>query len=60
MSRWLLISLIVAVLAALSGFAGLLLGAGGTAKVAFSLFLVIFLAVLVLSSVSENGRETAP
>jgi uncharacterized membrane protein YtjA (UPF0391 family) len=60
MARWLLLLLAIGVLAALSGFTGLALGAPALAKVLFSVFLIIFLAVLVVSSVSENGRETAP
>jgi uncharacterized membrane protein YtjA (UPF0391 family) len=60
MARWLVALLAIGVLAAVSGFTGLALGAPALAKVLFSVFLVIFLAVLVVSSVSENGRETAP
>ena len=47
MLRWALIFLVVAILAGVLGFAGIMVAAAGIAKLLFYLFLVMFAASLV-------------
>jgi uncharacterized membrane protein YtjA (UPF0391 family) len=47
MLRWALAFLIVALVAALFGFAGIAVAAAGIAKILFYLFLILFLVTLV-------------
>jgi uncharacterized membrane protein YtjA (UPF0391 family) len=54
------ILLFVAVMAAIFGFAGLVVGAVAIAKALFSLFLLLFLTVLVMSLVVRSGADTVP
>jgi uncharacterized membrane protein YtjA (UPF0391 family) len=49
MLRWALIFLVVAILAAALGFAGIMVAAAGIAKLLFYLFLVSFVISLVVS-----------
>ena len=48
MLRWALIFLMVAILAGLLGFAGIMVAAAGIAKLLFNLFLVLFAISLVV------------
>jgi uncharacterized membrane protein YtjA (UPF0391 family) len=48
MLRWALIFLIVAVLAGVLGFAGIIVAAAGIAKLLFYMFLVLFAISLVV------------
>lgn len=51
MLKWALMFLVVALIAAVLGFGGLATGAAGIAKLVFVLFLVVFVASLVMSLV---------
>ena len=46
MLRWALIFLVVAILAGIFGFAGIMVAAAGIAKLLFYLFLILFLGVV--------------
>jgi len=46
--RWALIFLVVAILAGVLGFAGIMVAAAGIAKLLFYLFLVLFVISLVM------------
>ena len=48
MLRWALIFLVVALLAGVLGFAGIMVAAAGIAKLLFYLFLVLFVISLVM------------
>ena len=50
----------LAVLAALSGFAGLVLGAEVLAKALLTTFVLLFVAAVLMSFVSRAGADTAP
>jgi uncharacterized membrane protein YtjA (UPF0391 family) len=54
MLRWALIFLIVAVIAGIFGFAGIMVAAAGIAKLLFYLFLVLFLVSLVMGLTSRT------
>jgi uncharacterized membrane protein YtjA (UPF0391 family) len=54
MLRWALIFLVVAIVAGIFGFAGIMLAAAGIAKLLFYLFLVLFLVSLVMGLVSRT------
>jgi len=47
MLRWALIFLVVAIVAGILGFAGLMVAAAGIAKTLFYLFLILFLVSLI-------------
>jgi uncharacterized membrane protein YtjA (UPF0391 family) len=47
MLRWALIFLVVAIVAGVFGFAGIMVAAAGIAKLLFYLFLVLFLVSLI-------------
>jgi uncharacterized membrane protein YtjA (UPF0391 family) len=48
MLRWTLIFLVVAILAGVLGFAGIMVAAAGIAKLLFYLFVVLFVISLVM------------
>ena len=50
MLNYTLIFLLVALVAALFGFTGLVTAAAGTARILFSIFLVLFLGSMIASS----------
>jgi uncharacterized membrane protein YtjA (UPF0391 family) len=54
------ILLFVAVMAAIFGFTGLVLGAVVIAKALFGVFLLLFLAVFVMSLIVRSGPDTVP
>jgi uncharacterized membrane protein YtjA (UPF0391 family) len=54
MLRWALIFLIVAIVAGIFGFAGIMVAAAGIAKLLFYLFLVLFLVSLLMGLVSRT------
>ena len=54
MLRWALIFLVVAIVAGIFGFAGIMIAAAGIAKLLFYLFLVLFLVSLVMGLVSRT------
>ena len=54
MLRWALIFLIVAIVAGIFGFAGIMIAAAGIAKLLFYLFLVLFLVSLLMGLVSRT------
>jgi len=56
MLRWAMAFLVLALVAALFGFGGLVVASVGIAQVMFYLFLLVFLVTLVLGLVS--GRQT--
>jgi len=58
MLGWALSFLIIALIAALFGFGGIAVAAAGIAKFLFFVFLVLFVASLLLHLFS--GRSTAP
>jgi uncharacterized membrane protein YtjA (UPF0391 family) len=47
MLRWAIVFLVVAIMAGILGFAGLMMAAAGIAKLLFYLFLILFLVLLV-------------
>jgi uncharacterized membrane protein YtjA (UPF0391 family) len=53
MLRWALIFLVVAIVAGIFGFAGIMVAAAGIAKLLFYLFLVLFLVSLIMGLVSR-------
>lgn len=53
MLNWALMFLLVALLAAVFGFTGIAVAAAGIAKLLFFLFLVLFLASLVIGLVNR-------
>jgi uncharacterized membrane protein YtjA (UPF0391 family) len=53
MLRWALLFLIVAIVAGIFGFAGVMVAAAGIAKLLFYVFLVLFVVSLALSVVSR-------
>lgn len=53
MLRWTLIFLVVAMIAGIFGFAGIMLAAAGIAKLLFYVFLVLFVISLAVSVVSR-------
>jgi uncharacterized membrane protein YtjA (UPF0391 family) len=54
MLRWALIFLVVAIVAGIFGFAGIMVAAAGIAKLLFYLFLVLFLVSLLMGLVSRT------
>jgi uncharacterized membrane protein YtjA (UPF0391 family) len=53
MLRWALLFLIVAIVAGIFGFAGVMVAAAGIAKLLFYVFLVLFVVSLAMSVVSR-------
>jgi len=53
MLRWAFIFLVVAILAAVLGFAGIMVAAAGIAKFLFYLFLVLFAISLVVGQLTS-------
>ena len=54
MLRWAVIFLIIAIVAGVFGFAGLMLAAAGIAKLLFYLFLILFLITLIAGLMTRN------
>jgi uncharacterized membrane protein YtjA (UPF0391 family) len=54
MLRWALIFLVVAIIAGVFGFAGIMVAAAGIAKLLFYLFLVLFLVSLISGLMSRT------
>jgi uncharacterized membrane protein YtjA (UPF0391 family) len=54
MLRWALIFLVVAIVAGIFGFAGIMVAAAGIAKLLFYLFLVLFLVSLITGMVRRT------
>lgn len=53
MLRWALLFLVVAIVAGMFGFAGVMVAAAGIAKLLFYVFLVLFVVSLAMSVVSR-------
>ena len=53
MLRWALVFLIVAIVAGIFGFAGVMVAAAGIAKLLFYMFLVLFVVSLAMSVISR-------
>jgi uncharacterized membrane protein YtjA (UPF0391 family) len=53
MLRWALLCLVVAMVAGIFGFAGVMVAAAGVAKLLFYVFLVLFVVSLAMSVVSR-------
>jgi uncharacterized membrane protein YtjA (UPF0391 family) len=53
MLRWTLLFLVVAIVAGIFGFAGVMVAAAGIAKLLFYVFLVLFVFSLAMSIVSR-------
>ena len=53
MLRWAFVFLIIAIVAGIFGFAGVMLAAAGIAKLLFYVFLVLFVVSLAMSVVSR-------
>ncbi len=53
MLRWTLLFLVVAIVAGIFGFAGVMVAAAGIAKLLFYVFLVLFVVSLAMSLVSR-------
>jgi uncharacterized membrane protein YtjA (UPF0391 family) len=53
MLRWALVFLVVAIVAGIFGFAGVMVAAAGTAKLLFYEFLVLFIVSLAMSVISR-------
>ncbi|HEY1467422.1 MAG TPA: DUF1328 domain-containing protein [Candidatus Acidoferrum sp.] len=53
MLRWALLFLVVAIVAGIFGFAGVMVAAAGIAKLLFYVFLVLFVVSLAMSVVSR-------
>jgi uncharacterized membrane protein YtjA (UPF0391 family) len=53
MLRWALLFLLVAIVAGIFGFAGVMVAAAGIAKLLFYVFLVLFVVSLAMSVVSR-------
>jgi uncharacterized membrane protein YtjA (UPF0391 family) len=53
MLRWALLFLVVAMVAGIFGFAGVMVAAAGVAKLLFYVFLVLFVVSLAMSVVSR-------
>lgn len=53
MLRWTLLFLLVAIVAGIFGFAGVMVAAAGIAKLLFYVFLVLFVVSLAMSVVSR-------
>ncbi len=54
MLRWALGFLVVAIVAGIFGFAGIMVAAAGIAKLLFYLFLILFLVSLIMGLVSRT------
>jgi uncharacterized membrane protein YtjA (UPF0391 family) len=54
MLRWAVIFLVIAIVAGILGFAGLMIAAAGIAKMLFYLFLILFLITLISGLVNRN------
>jgi uncharacterized membrane protein YtjA (UPF0391 family) len=57
MLRWAVIFLVIAIVAGILGFAGLMIAAAGIAKLLFYLFLILFLITLISGLVNRNKSE---
>jgi len=55
MLRWAIVFLVIAIMAGILGFAGLMVAAAGIAKLLFYLFLILFLVSLIAGL---NRRRT--
>jgi uncharacterized membrane protein YtjA (UPF0391 family) len=53
MLRWALLFLVVAIVAGIFGFAGVMVAAAGIAKLLFYVFLVLFVVSLAMSVISR-------
>jgi len=53
MLRWALVFLVIAIVAGIFGFAGIMLAAAGIAKLLFYVFLILFVVSLAMSVVSR-------
>ena len=53
MLRWTVIFLVIAIVAGIFGFAGIMVAAAGIAKLIFYLFLILFLITLIASTVNK-------
>ncbi len=53
MLRWALLFLLVAIVAGIFGFAGVMVAAAGIAKLLFYVFLVLFVVSLAMSVISR-------
>jgi uncharacterized membrane protein YtjA (UPF0391 family) len=53
MLRWALVFLVVAIIAGIFGFAGVMVAAAGIAKLLFYVFLVLFVVSLAMSVISR-------
>jgi uncharacterized membrane protein YtjA (UPF0391 family) len=53
MLRWALVFLIVAIIAGIFGFAGVMVAAAGIAKLLFYVFVVLFVVSLAMSVISR-------
>jgi uncharacterized membrane protein YtjA (UPF0391 family) len=53
MLRWALVFLMVAIVAGIFGFAGVMVAAAGIAKLLFYVFLVLFVVSLAMSVISR-------
>jgi uncharacterized membrane protein YtjA (UPF0391 family) len=53
MLRWALLFLVVAIVAGIFGFAGVMVAAAGIAKLLFYVFLVLFVVSLAMSLISR-------
>ncbi len=53
MLRWTLLFLLVAIVAGIFGFAGVMVAAAGIAKLLFYVFLVLFVVSLAMSVISR-------
>ena len=51
--RWALVFLVVAIVAGIFGFAGVMVAAAGIAKLLFYVFLVLFVVSLAMSVISR-------
>jgi len=57
MLRWAVIFLVIAIVAGILGFAGLMVAAAGIAKLLFYLFLILFLITFLSGLVNRNKSE---
>ncbi|HEV2264654.1 MAG TPA: DUF1328 domain-containing protein [Stellaceae bacterium] len=55
MLKWALFFLIISIVAGVFGFTGISVAAAGIAKVLFFIFVVVFLALLVMGLIAGNA-----